>query len=86
MLHNALSYKDAFVKYAEEHYSGLNSLTLDAWRKVELVTNFLKTFVDTTEVFSGSKYLTSNLYFRKIWTIQGLLERKLPIVMKLLRL
>ena len=40
----------------------------------KLVTNFLKTFVDTTKVSSNSKYPTSNLYFRKIWAIRDLLE------------
>ena len=66
ILQNALLYKDAFVKYVEEHYNGLDVMTLDDWRKAELVTIFLKTFVDTTEVFSGSKYPASNLYFREI--------------------
>ena len=42
---------DAFVKYAEEHYGGLDAPTLDDWRKTELVTKFLKTFVDRTKVF-----------------------------------
>ena len=50
----------------KRHYSGLDALTLDDWRKAEVVTKFLKTFVDTTEVFSGSKYRTSNLYFNEI--------------------
>lgn len=45
-------------------------------RKLTLVTTFLKVFLDTTEVFSGSKYPTSNLYFKKIWTIRSLLAEE----------
>jgi len=29
MFHNALPCKSAFIKYAEEHYSGIDALTLD---------------------------------------------------------
>ena len=86
ILHNALAYKDAFVKYAEKHYSELDAPTLDDRRKAELVISSLKTIIDITEVFSGSKYPTSHLYFRKIWTIPGLLEEEAAMVMKLLRL
>jgi hypothetical protein len=38
--------------------------------------DILKLFSDATELLSGSKYPTSNLYFDQIWQIKLLLEKE----------
>ncbi|KAJ6805043.1 zinc finger BED domain-containing protein RICESLEEPER 2 [Iris pallida] len=73
MLANAISYKDAFMIYVQEHGNSSLLLTHDDWKKSELFCKFLKHFVEATKVFSGFKYPTSNLYFKEIWNIRGLL-------------
>lgn len=73
MLANALAYKDVLMTYVQEHGHSSLALTCDDWKKAESVCKFLKHFADATKVFSGSKYPTSNLYFKEVWNIRGLL-------------
>ncbi|KAF7823715.1 zinc finger BED domain-containing protein RICESLEEPER 2-like [Senna tora] len=41
-------------------------LSKEEWEKVQILHRFLKVFYDVTCKFSGSKYPTSNLYFRGV--------------------
>src|SRR5207237_834860 len=50
----------------------LNFLPTDEeWKKLDIMYKFLKTFYDATCIFSGTKYLTSNLYFRSVFMVHS---------------
>lgn len=44
--------------------------TSEEWIQIEKISKFLKVFYDVTNIFSGTKYPTSNLYFHGVWKIQ----------------
>lgn len=44
------------------------------WEKAEKIATFYKAFYDVTCIFSGTKYLTSNLYFPKTLKLYVLLK------------
>lgn len=93
MLESALFYKGAFSHLAviDEHYPYCPSP--DEWKKVEVFCKFLKLYYDLTNLFSGDKYPTSDLFFHRVWPIQyQLLEEAKKcdcvinaLVMKMLR-
>ncbi|XP_071713491.1 zinc finger BED domain-containing protein RICESLEEPER 2-like [Rutidosis leptorrhynchoides] len=47
------------------------------WSRVEGIKKFLKPFYVITTLFSGSRYLTSNLYFHNVWRIQQCIQEEL---------
>ncbi|KAL5582860.1 hypothetical protein UlMin_015302 [Ulmus minor] len=84
MLEAALKFKKAFknleadanyTKYFDEEK--VNGLIIDGppqnldWDQAEIFVKFLKTFYELTLKFSGSLYVTSNLFFHEILDIQG---------------
>ncbi|XP_038984879.1 zinc finger BED domain-containing protein RICESLEEPER 1-like [Phoenix dactylifera] len=71
MLHDALGYKDALIRYATEH--SCVCPTNDERKKASIILKFLEAFLDSTKVFSGCKYPTSNLYLKEVWGIRALL-------------
>lgn len=73
MLRSTLVYKDVFMMYVQEHGHSTLALTLDDYKKTECICKILNYFVDATKVFSGFKYPTSNLYFKEVWNIRGML-------------
>ncbi|XP_043705261.1 zinc finger BED domain-containing protein RICESLEEPER 1-like [Telopea speciosissima] len=75
MLDSAIFYKSAFheLQLVDKNYRECPST--EEWSKVEQLMHFLKPFNDITEVLSGSKYPTVNLYFHNVWNIhKSLLE------------
>ncbi|XP_043705394.1 zinc finger BED domain-containing protein RICESLEEPER 2-like [Telopea speciosissima] len=75
MLDSAIFYKSAFheLQLVDKNYRECPSN--EEWSKVEQLMHFLKPFNDITEVLSGSKYPTANLYFHNVWNIhKSLLE------------
>ncbi|KAF4348757.1 hypothetical protein F8388_021958 [Cannabis sativa] len=83
MLEAALKFKSVFkymegdayyIKYFEEER--VNGEKLDGppeasdWSNVEVFVNFLKSFYELTLKFSGSLYVTSNLFFQEILQVQ----------------
>ncbi|KAL5560355.1 hypothetical protein UlMin_036566 [Ulmus minor] len=88
MLEAALKFKKAFknleadanyTKYFDEEK--VNGLIIDGppqnldWDQAEIFVKFLKTFYELTLKFSGSLYVTSNLFFHEILDIQGELRQ-----------
>ncbi|KAL5577836.1 hypothetical protein UlMin_019535 [Ulmus minor] len=84
MLEASLKFKKAFknleadanyTKYFDEEK--VNGLIIDGppqnldWDQAEIFVKFLKTFYELTLKFSGSLYVTSNLFFHEILDIQG---------------
>ncbi|XP_031281355.1 zinc finger BED domain-containing protein RICESLEEPER 1-like [Pistacia vera] len=70
MLETAFIYKDVFfrLKLREPQYRCLP--TEEEWELAEQVCSKLKIFYVATNLFSGTKYLTSNNYFPKICEIR----------------
>lgn len=49
----------------------------EEWGRAEKICQFLKVFYDSTCIFLGLKYPTSNLYFSKVCAIQFLLNKEM---------
>jgi len=66
MLSHALPYKSAFIRasHVDRLYTCLPSE--DEWNFAEDVVGRLKLFNDITTMFSGTDYVTANLYFTRI--------------------
>jgi len=66
MLSHALPYKSAFIRASrvDRLYTCLPSE--DEWKFAEDVVGRLKLFNDITKMFSGTDYVTANMYFTKI--------------------
>jgi len=66
MLSRALPYKAAFIRASrvDRLYTSLPSE--DEWKFAEDVVERLKLFNDITKLFSGTNYVTSNIYFTRI--------------------
>jgi hypothetical protein len=76
MLKCALEYDRAFeaLTYEDIHYA--HEPLVEEWEMAKKLCDILKLFSDATELLSGSKYPTSNLYFDQIWQIKLLLEKE----------
>ena len=74
MLSTALLYKDIFdrLKERERNYTSLPSEL--EWNLPKLMCEYLKSFYKLTELFSGTRYPTSNLFFAKICEIRLLMN------------
>ena len=74
MLSTTLTYKDVFARL-KQHESSHKILPSDRdWILVKEMCDKLKLFYAVTEMFSGTKYPTSNLYFPKVSEIRLLLD------------
>ncbi|WVZ53546.1 hypothetical protein U9M48_004472 [Paspalum notatum var. saurae] len=76
MLESALPFKDAFHELGQRDHNYMHCPSTDGWQKAEVVCSLLKVFKKATEVLSGSKYPTSNLYFHEIWSVRQVLEEE----------
>jgi len=74
MLESALHYKDVYPHLAiiDKHYPFFPSP--DEWDKVQMFCKFFQLYYDLTNIFSGSKYRTANLFFHGVWAIQHHLQ------------
>lgn len=70
MLHGALQYRYVFprLKQRESQYRCLPSD--EDWKLAKEICDRLEVFFEVTEIFSGTKYPTSNLYFSNICEIK----------------
>lgn len=69
MLETALEYRGAF-SLLQEHDPGYTSALTDTeWELANSFTGYLKLFVEITNVFSGNKFPTANIYFPEICDI-----------------
>ncbi|KAL8471939.1 hypothetical protein ACS0TY_029252 [Phlomoides rotata] len=70
MLQTALDYKNIFarLKFREAKYTCCPSE--DEWKMTNEICGKLKLFYDATELFSGTKYPTANLYFPNVCDIK----------------
>ncbi|KAF7802778.1 zinc finger BED domain-containing protein RICESLEEPER 2-like [Senna tora] len=77
MLESALRYQKAFTRFnlIDRKYKYCPSV--EDWRRATKMREFLEPFVETTNLISGSKYPTSNLYFMQVWKIECMLNASL---------
>jgi hypothetical protein len=77
MLQTVMNFRKAFevLKSEDRKYTYLPSP--EEWKSVAVLCNLLEVFRDATEVISGTKYPTSNLYFHHMWKIKLILENEL---------
>ncbi|KAH7673872.1 Tam3-transposase (Ac family) protein [Dioscorea alata] len=70
MLETTIVYKDVFfhLRRRESQYKCLPNET--DWEFVKKICEKLKMFYTTTEIFSGTKYPTADLFFRKVCQIK----------------
>ncbi|MFQ6643239.1 hypothetical protein Gotur_018041 [Gossypium turneri] len=74
MFESALYYKDVLDYWGQRDKDYLIfTLSYEEWRNVAILCKIFKVFYDVTCVFSGSKYLTTNLYFKGVWKIHKVL-------------
>ncbi|XP_024978929.1 zinc finger BED domain-containing protein RICESLEEPER 2-like [Cynara cardunculus var. scolymus] len=76
MLDSVLYYKKAFIHLAKTDANYLHCPTSDEWGRIERTFKFLKVFYEVTCAFSGSKYITTNLYFANVLTVRVLLHKE----------
>lgn len=71
MLGTALYFRYVFVWFAERDsiFKSHFLPTADEWDKLATMHSFLENFYDVTLVFSGTKYHTSNLYFKCVFMV-----------------
>ncbi|KAK9668680.1 hypothetical protein RND81_13G077900 [Saponaria officinalis] len=74
MLDRAILYRAAFNEMRKKDPLYIYYPELTEWDKVEKVRDVLEPFCEITNLFSGSDYPTSNLYFENVWRIAMLLK------------
>ncbi|XP_031371469.1 zinc finger BED domain-containing protein RICESLEEPER 2-like isoform X1 [Punica granatum] len=74
MLESAFYYRRAFchLELSDSNYT--NCPTSLEWQKIEKIKKFLGVFFEITNLFSGSKYPTANLYFPSIFKAYVMLK------------
>ncbi|XP_010549198.1 PREDICTED: zinc finger BED domain-containing protein RICESLEEPER 1-like [Tarenaya hassleriana] len=74
MLKVAIKYERAFSSLHLLDRSYKYNPSSQEWQRGEKICDFLEPFYEITNLFSGSKYPTSNLYFFQVWRIECLLK------------
>jgi hypothetical protein len=71
MLHEALKYKTALNRFAEEqHYQ---SPSEEEWEKAEALHGFLQEFSEATKAFSADRHPTAQLFLKMVLAIRDVL-------------
>jgi hypothetical protein len=76
MLESVVALRKAFDSLELQDHKYTFAPSFEEWQKVDVMCRVLKEFYDETELISGSKYPTSNLYFHQMWKIKILLENE----------
>ncbi|KAK0598975.1 hypothetical protein LWI29_001198 [Acer saccharum] len=70
MLKDALEYKEAISRLKQEYDQDYKMCPSDLeWERLSVIIGCFKLFVEVTNVFTRSKYLTANIYFPEICDI-----------------
>lgn len=74
MLDNAIYYRRALTHLELSDSNFKSNLTNEEWENAVKINNFLFLFHETTCLFSGTKYPTSNLFFTQAFLIRNSLK------------
>ncbi|XP_015933545.1 zinc finger BED domain-containing protein RICESLEEPER 1 [Arachis duranensis] len=69
MLETAVEYKTVFALFQEQDSSYSSAISDEEWEWATSVTGYLKLIVEITNVFSGNRFPTANIYFPEICDI-----------------
>ncbi|XP_058081736.1 zinc finger BED domain-containing protein RICESLEEPER 2-like [Magnolia sinica] len=75
MLDSAIAFRHVFSHYAERDSVYLWLPSEDDWSRAESVRKFLSVFYNTMKKFSGSKYLTTNIFLPELWKVKDALHK-----------
>ncbi|XP_042962435.1 zinc finger BED domain-containing protein RICESLEEPER 1-like [Carya illinoinensis] len=76
MLAIALEFREVFPRYGDRD-QGFNYVpSVKDWTKVENVCQILAVFNEVTNIISGIKYPTTNLFLPEVWRIKEVLNKK----------
>jgi hypothetical protein len=75
MLSSALPYEEVFKRCFNRHAEYTCLPSDEDWKMAREICDNLKLFFSVTELFSGTKYPTSNMYFPKIYEIKLALRK-----------
>lgn len=70
MLDSAIYYRRAFTHLQLTDSNYKHGLWNDEWDEIEGIYKFLRVFYCVTQLFSGSKYPTTNLYFPNVFLVE----------------
>lgn len=70
MLSTAMIYRDVFPRLKQREALYKYAPSEDDWSRTKEIVDKLVMFYDATELFSGTKYPTANLYFKNICAIR----------------
>lgn len=70
MLKSTIPFQKTFNLMKVLNFDFSETPTMGDWKNVEMICDFLGLFYHATNVFSGSHYVTSNLFFHEIYQIQ----------------
>ncbi|XP_019160756.1 PREDICTED: zinc finger BED domain-containing protein RICESLEEPER 2-like [Ipomoea nil] len=74
MLVVALKLKDAFPIFAQREPSYKCCPSLEDWTRIQDVLSILEVFYEATQVISGTKYPTSNVFLGVVWRVKHVLN------------
>ncbi|XP_042032433.1 zinc finger BED domain-containing protein RICESLEEPER 2-like [Salvia splendens] len=74
MLVGGIKYRRVFCMLECDDLAYKHCPTEEEWERGKVMSEFLEPFYEITNLFSGSSYPTSNLYFMEVWNIAQLLE------------
>lgn len=69
MLDTALEYKDAFSLLPEHDTVYTMCPSYEDWERATAIASYLKLLIEVSNVFTGSKHVTANIYFPEICEI-----------------
>ena len=73
------AFREVFYELGRQDPNYIYSPSLEEWQRAKVVCNLLKLFKKVTNVVSGSKYSTSNLYFQEMWSVKKVLDKETSI-------
>ena len=76
MLNCVIKFRKVFPRYVLHDHNYDCCPNDNEWEKIEKLLQVLKVFKDTTNIISGSKYPTSNLFLSKVHRTKVLLDKK----------
>jgi hypothetical protein len=76
MVDTAREYRGVFNSLAIQDTNYPFKPSFEDWENADAICRLLKVFYEATNVVSGTKYPTANLYFHEIWKVKLTLDHK----------
>lgn len=76
MLSTAIKFKEVFSRFQERESNYCCCPSGEDWLKVEKICEILEVFNSTTNIISGSNYLSSNFFLNRVYRVKVVLDKK----------